>query len=106
MCKDNMDNKIDIVFSGPPGPDGCSFVEVEETGSGCSINIGEWTPRKDGFWALRMDDPRSASKLIRDMAWHAFKHGMETDRFDDGSMSNEDKHLVFEEWFAKTSQLK
>ena len=53
-----------------------------------------------------MDDPRSASKLIRDMAWHAFKHGMETDRFDDGSMSNEDKHLVFEEWFAKTSQLK
>jgi hypothetical protein len=48
---------IDIVFDGPPGPEAGRFVEVEDD-SGKSISVGEWIHRPDGFWALRMPDPR------------------------------------------------
>lgn len=44
---------IDVVFDGPPGPDGIRFIEVEDE-SGCSISAGEWIERSDGFWALRL----------------------------------------------------
>ena len=45
---------IDIVFDGPPGPEGDRFVEVEES-RGRSINFGEWVQRPDGYWALRTE---------------------------------------------------
>ena len=44
---------VDIVFDGPPGPDGPRFVEVEDS-RGRSINFGEWVERPDGYWALRI----------------------------------------------------
>lgn len=44
--------RIDIVFDGPPGPEGPRFVEVED-GTGKSICLGEWVHREDGYWALR-----------------------------------------------------
>ena len=43
---------VDIVFDGPPGPESGRFVEVENE-HGCSINVGEWVHRPDGYWALR-----------------------------------------------------
>jgi hypothetical protein len=44
---------IDIVFAGPPSPEGARFVEVEDS-RGRSINFGEWVRRPDGYWALRI----------------------------------------------------
>ena len=48
---------IDIVFDGPPGPEAGRFVEVEDA-RGMSIRIGEWLRRSDGYWVLRIPDPR------------------------------------------------
>lgn len=48
---------IDIVFDGPPGHDAGRFVEVEQP-DGKSISLGEWLKRDDGYWVLRMPDPR------------------------------------------------
>ena len=44
---------INIIFDGPPGPEGGRFVEVE-TDDGHSIKVGEWIERTDGLWALRI----------------------------------------------------
>lgn len=44
---------IDIVFDGPPAPDGPRFMEVENN-AGESINVGEWVERRDGYWVLRL----------------------------------------------------
>ncbi len=44
---------INIVFDGPPGPEGPRFIEVE-TDDGRSIRIGEWQERQDGNWVLRI----------------------------------------------------
>jgi hypothetical protein len=35
-----------------------SFIEVEDA-HGVSIRVGEWVQRNDGYWVLRMDDPRT-----------------------------------------------
>ena len=43
---------LDIVFDGPPGPEGPRFVEVEIDGR--SVKAGEWIKRPDGFWVLRI----------------------------------------------------
>jgi hypothetical protein len=48
---------IDIVFDGPPSHESGHFVEVEDS-LGRSISLGEWVHRADGYWALRMPDPR------------------------------------------------
>jgi hypothetical protein len=45
---------INIVFDGPPSHEGPRFVEVEDD-EGRSIRVGEWVPRDDGFWALRIE---------------------------------------------------
>ncbi len=53
-----MSGTIDIVFDGAPEPpDFPTFVEVEDM-DGKSINIGEWLKRDDGYWVLRIPDPR------------------------------------------------
>lgn len=53
-----MNNRtIDIVFTGPPGPNGCEFVEVERDGH--SISIGKWVELENGLWALRIPDPEA-----------------------------------------------
>jgi hypothetical protein len=44
---------IDIVFDGPPSPEGTRFVEVEDS-QGKSINFGEWVQWPDRYWALRI----------------------------------------------------
>ena len=44
---------INIVFDGPPGPEGPRFIEVETDG-GRSIGVGEWQERRDGRWGLRI----------------------------------------------------
>ena len=48
-----MSAYIDIVFDGPPGPEGGRFVEVENQ-ERKSIKFGEWIHRDDGYWALRI----------------------------------------------------
>lgn len=48
--------RVDIVFDGPPGPEGGRFVEVEDA-SGKSIRFGEWVHREDGYWVLRLSPP-------------------------------------------------
>ena len=51
-----MDEKIRIVFDGPPGPVCGRFVEVEnEHGEGMSL--GEWKQEGE-FWYLEFDDTR------------------------------------------------
>jgi hypothetical protein len=44
---------INVIFDGPPGPEGGRFIEIE-TDDGRSICIGEWSRRHDGNWALRI----------------------------------------------------
>ena len=55
MSTEPMDTPaaINIVFDGPPGPEGPRFIEVE-TDDGYSIPVGEWQERPDGDWALRI----------------------------------------------------
>ena len=48
-----VEDYIDIVFDGPPGPVAGRFVEVEDSVRR-SIRFGEWTKRDDGFWVLRV----------------------------------------------------
>ena len=43
---------LDLLFDGPPGPEGPRFVEAEIDGK--SVNAGEWIKRPDGFWVLRI----------------------------------------------------
>ncbi len=55
-----MSQPINIVFTNPPGPDGCEFIEVEND-EGKSLSPeqfgGEWRKRPDGLWALRISKP-------------------------------------------------
>lgn len=48
-----MPQYIDIVFDGPPSPEGARLIEVEDD-TGASIDLGEWVERPDGRWALRL----------------------------------------------------
>lgn len=48
-----MTQPINIIFDGPPGPNGPRFVEIE-TDDGHSVNVGDWVERVDGYWALRI----------------------------------------------------
>ena len=48
-----MAEHVDIVFDGPPSPEGNRFIEVEDA-SGRSIAFGERIERKDGRWVLRI----------------------------------------------------
>jgi len=44
---------LNIIFNGPPGPEGGRFIEVE-TDDGHSVRAGEWSQRPDGHWRLRI----------------------------------------------------
>lgn len=44
---------INIIFDGPPSHEAGRFVEVEAD-DGRSINVGEWSERPGGYWALRI----------------------------------------------------
>lgn len=48
---------INVIFDGPPGPEGGRFVEVEDE-HGRSIRVGEWEadprPEHEGLWRLRI----------------------------------------------------
>jgi hypothetical protein len=49
-----MPKFIDIVFDGPPGPEGGRFIEVEDE-QGRSINAGTWVSRPGTpMWVLRL----------------------------------------------------
>lgn len=63
-----MTKTVDIVFDGPPGPVAGRFVEVEDSNAE-SINVGEWVERDDGFWALRIPDPRPKKVQQAFVAW-------------------------------------
>jgi hypothetical protein len=54
----NETGELDILFDGPPGPEAGRFVEVNDS-TGKSVSLGEWIERPDGYWALRIPDPRS-----------------------------------------------
>ena len=53
---------IDIVFDGPPSHESGRFVETEDENR-ASISIGDWVERDDGYWALRIGDPRDIERL-------------------------------------------
>lgn len=59
---------LDIVFDGPPGPEGPRFVEAERRGK--SVVAGEWLERDDGRWVLRIDAaaPRRAESSTAQQA--------------------------------------
>ncbi len=64
-----MGNKryIDFVFSGPPGPEGPRFIEVENE-AGESISVGQWFQRspedvEQGYWVLRVKEHPSLNQL-------------------------------------------
>lgn len=92
-----MSKTIDIVFDGPPGPTAGHFVEVEDS-EGKSINFGEWIDRGDGFWVLRMPDPRAETlkcchpNCDRDATWRA--RSADERRPDVGETETCDVHLV------------
>lgn len=44
---------INVIFDGPPAPEGGRFVEVEDE-RGNSIKVGEWIDRGDGTWSLKI----------------------------------------------------
>lgn len=50
---------INIIFSGPPGPEGPRLVEIEDE-QGQSIRIGDWSEHRpegyedSGLWKLRI----------------------------------------------------
>jgi len=67
ISETTMTEYIDIVFDGPPGPDGGRFVEVEND-CGRSIRVGEWIERQDGFWALRIPAHNNAEAMPLDQA--------------------------------------
>jgi hypothetical protein len=46
---------IDIVFDGPPGPEGPRLVEVEDEHRK-SIKVGEWLQRPGGYWVIYSGD--------------------------------------------------
>ncbi len=54
---------INIVFDGPPAPEGGRFVEVE-TDDGHSMRIGHWLERPDGTWALRIENVQISPDVI------------------------------------------
>jgi hypothetical protein len=43
----------DLVFDGPPGPEGGRFVEAERD-DGTSFRLGQWLSREDNMWVLRV----------------------------------------------------
>ncbi len=45
---------LHIVFDGPPSPEAPGFVEVEDA-NGCSVRLGEWIEREDGYWVIQFD---------------------------------------------------
>lgn len=53
---------LNIIFDGPPGPEGPRFIGVEN-GDGVSVRLGEWVDQGD-TWALRIPDPRRTEALL------------------------------------------
>ena len=45
---------VNIIFDGPPGPEGGRFVEVEND-AGQSVKVGEWLDSEDGYVKLRIE---------------------------------------------------
>jgi hypothetical protein len=64
---------IDIVFDGPPSPEGARFVEVEDS-RGKSIDFGEWVQRPDGYWALRIRIDSLRTNLPKPKAFWSALH--------------------------------
>jgi len=50
-------SEIRIVFDKLPGPQGCTFIEVEDE-TGKSISVGEWVNREDGYVELRINNAK------------------------------------------------
>lgn len=44
-------NSLNIIFDGAPGATSGRFVEVEDE-TGKSVNVGTWSERENGMWAL------------------------------------------------------
>lgn len=62
---DRKEGYLYIVFDGGPGPNGCTFVEVEDSAA-AGVRFGEWQriytddeTVKD-YWALGFKDPRDS----------------------------------------------
>ena len=55
--------EFNVVFDGPPGPEGGRFVEVEDL-NGHSFRAGVWEKREDGLWQLRICLPHHTHKRL------------------------------------------
>jgi hypothetical protein len=59
----HIDAVFDIVIDGPPSHESGRFVDVEDA-DGRSIQVGDWVQRDDGYWVLRLPDPRPPRAAI------------------------------------------
>ena len=67
MSEPKTGQVVDILFDGPPGPEGPRFIEVESP-PGHSINFGEWVEREGALWAIRFqNESKEASRLCTAM---------------------------------------
>lgn len=53
MADEKKGRYVDVVFDGPPAPEGPRFIEVDGS-DGRSVSIGEWEERSDGYAVLRL----------------------------------------------------
>lgn len=84
---------IDIVFDGPPSHESGRFVEVEDA-TGHSISLGKWIQRPDGYWVLRIPDPR---ELATARAGERERCARVCDRRFVAVRDNDDEHYVLDE---------
>lgn len=57
---------IYIVFDKMPGPEGCTFIEVEDE-DGKGLRVGEWMNRDDGYVALHIGPEDLGFKPVQEI---------------------------------------
>lgn len=99
---------VDIVFDGPPGPQSRRFIEAEND-QGCSVSVGRWVQRPNGYWALRIHPPAESAMLVGLIRAAALLESAEHGRiWDDEAREALDKAralgLVPESWAMHTAE--
>lgn len=77
-------DRPDIVFDGPPGPECGRFVEVENE-RGESFGLGKWVERDDGYWVIRFTPRDAAPELYEALAAFVYEATHLSPQEDDGS---------------------
>lgn len=90
--QEQRNDKLAVVFDGPPSHESGRFVEVERNGQ--SVSVGEWNEREDGLWELVLDPEYAAAGELRDGLEHAqgevkTARAMLLDAFNEGMSAEE-----------------